>query len=193
MNSKILPLIEILRRYTPQNDKLHAVFLEIILVMPTFLRFLMLLALTIWLGGLIFFAFVVAPTVFAPGILPSRDLAGNVVNRSLGILNTMGLICGVIFVVSSLTYCKIVEHSVRPFSLLHILVYLMIILTIVAQFGVAPKMAALRADMGVIDNIPQSDARRIQFNALHRWSTRLGASTLILGLGVLFLTARRLS
>jgi hypothetical protein len=172
---------------------MHAAFLEIILVMPTFLRFLMLFTLVVWLGGLMFFAFVVAPTVFAPGILPSRDLAGNVVNRSLSILHTMGLICGVVFVVASLTYCKIVQHSVRPFSLLHILVYLMIILTIVAQFGVAPKMAALRADMGVIDNVPQSDARRVQFNALHQWSTRLGGTILILGLGVLFLTARRLS
>ena len=192
MNSKILPFIGILRRDAPQNDKTQGLA-EIIPLMPTFLRFLMLFALVTWLGGLIFFAFVVAPTVFAPGILPSRDLAGNVVNRSLGILNTMGLVCGVVFIAASLAYCKIVEHSVRPFSLLHILVYLMIILTIAAQFGVAPKMAALRADMGVIDNIPQTDARRIQFNALHHWSTRLGGSVLILGLGVLFLTARRLS
>ena len=161
--------------------------------MPTFLRFVVLLALVIWLGGLIFFSFVVAPTVFAPGILPSRDLAGNVVNRSLGVLHIMGLVCGVLFLIASLSYCRLVEHSIRPFSLMHVLIYLMIILTIVAQFGVAPKMAALRADMGVIDNIPPSDARRVQFNSLHQWSTRLGGSIFFLGLGVLFLTARRLS
>jgi uncharacterized membrane protein len=161
--------------------------------MPTFLRFVMLLALVIWLGGLIFFSFVVAPTVFAPGILPSRDLAGNVVNRSLGILHLMGLVCGVVFLIASLSYCHLVEHSVRPFSLMHVLIYVMIILTIVAQFGVAPKMAALRAEMGVIDNVPHSDARRIRFNSLHQWSTRLGGSIFFLGLGVLFLTARRLS
>ncbi len=161
--------------------------------MATFLRFSMLLALAVWLGGLIFFAFVVAPTVFAPGILPSRDLAGNVVNRSLGILHAMGLVCGVVFVVASLAYGRLVETTVRPFSAIHVLVYLMIILTIVAQFGVAPKMADLRANMGIIDDVPQTDSRRIEFNALHRWSTRLGGSILFLGLGVLFLTARRLS
>ena len=161
--------------------------------MPTFLRFLMLLALVVWLGGLIFFSFVVAPTVFAPGILPSRDLAGNVVNRSLAILHIMGLICGVVFLAASLAYGGLVQHSIRPFAPIHILVYTMLILTVVAQFGVAPKMAALRADMGVIDNIPQSDVRRIQFNNLHHWSTRLGGSIFFLGLGVLFLTARRLS
>jgi hypothetical protein len=161
--------------------------------MPTFLRFVMLLAIVIWLGGLIFFSFVVAPTVFAPGILPSRDLAGNVVNRSLGILHIMGLVCGVVFVAASLAYGHLVQHASHPFAPIHLLVYLMLVLTIVAQFGVAPKMAALRSDMGIIDNIPQSDARRIQFNSLHQWSTRLGGSIFFLGLGVLFLTARRLS
>ncbi len=161
--------------------------------MPTLLRFLMLLALVTWLGGLIFFSFVVAPTVFAPGILPSRDLAGNVVNRSLGILHIMGLVCGIVFLISSLAYAHLVEHAARPLSPIHLLVFVMIILTLVAQFGVAPKMAALRADMGIIDNVPQSDARRVKFNALHHWSTRLGGSIFFLGLGVLFLTSRRLS
>ena len=49
----------------------------------------MLLSLVVWIGGLIFFAFVLAPTVFA--VLPTRQLAGNVVNRSLGILHWMAI------------------------------------------------------------------------------------------------------
>jgi len=36
------------------------------------IRFLMLLSLVIWIGGLIFFAFVLAPTVFNPAVLPTR-------------------------------------------------------------------------------------------------------------------------
>jgi len=48
----------------------------------SFLRFLMLLSLVVWLGGLIFFSFVVAPTLFS--VLPTRHLAGSVVSRSLG-------------------------------------------------------------------------------------------------------------
>jgi hypothetical protein len=157
------------------------------------LRFFMLLTLVVWLGGLIFFSFVVAPTVFAPGILPSRDLAGNVVNRSLGILHTMGLICGLIFVIASMMYNRLTIGSARPLAPIHLLVYLMLVLTLIAQFGVAPKMAALRADIGVIDNVQQTDSRRIEFNRLHHWSTRLGGSIFFLGLGVLFLTARHLS
>ncbi len=157
------------------------------------LRFLMLLALVLWLGGLMFFAFVVAPTVFHPGILPTRDLAGNVVNRSLGILHLIGLVCGVVFVIASMVHGKLTAGFAQPFAPIHVLVYLMLILTLIAQFGVAPKMAALRSSMGVIDNISPTDARRVEFNNLHHWSTLLGGGILILGLGVLLLTARRLS
>ena len=42
----------------------------------SFLRFLMLLSLVVWIGGLIFFAFVLAPTAFQ--VLPSTHIAGNV-------------------------------------------------------------------------------------------------------------------
>jgi hypothetical protein len=46
-------------------------------------RFLVLLSLVVWIGGIIFFPFGVAPPVF--GVLPTHDLAGKVVNRSLGV------------------------------------------------------------------------------------------------------------
>jgi uncharacterized membrane protein len=42
----------------------------------------MLLALVVWFGGLIFFAFVVAPTVFSSGLLPTRHLAGELFPES---------------------------------------------------------------------------------------------------------------
>ncbi len=47
--------------------------------------------------------------------------------------------------------------------------------------------------MGVIDNVSPSDARRVEFNHLHVWSTELEGGVLILGLGVVLLTARRFS
>ena len=67
----------------------------------SFLRYLMLLTLIVWLGGLIFFAFVLAPTAFS--VLPTRHLAGTVVGRTLGTLHWMGIFSGIIFLVSSIT------------------------------------------------------------------------------------------
>src|SRR5215813_4989990 len=70
-------------------------------------RYLMLLSLVVWIGGLVFFAFVLAPTVFA--VLPTRQLAGNVVSRSLGILHWMGIFCGVAFAVTSMIDSRVVN------------------------------------------------------------------------------------
>ena len=62
----------------------------------TFLRFLMLLSLIVWLGGLIFFP-VVAQT--PSRVLPTRHLAGLVVRGSLATLHWMGIISGIVFLV----------------------------------------------------------------------------------------------
>ena len=80
----------------------------------SFLRFLMLLSLVVWIGGLIFFAFVLAPTVFA--VLPTRQLAGNVVNRSLGIMHWMAIACGLIFAVTYMIDSRIVNGVTDPFA-----------------------------------------------------------------------------
>jgi len=154
------------------------------------LRFLMMLSLVIWLGGIIFFAFVLAPTVFSA--LPTRNLAGMVVSRSLARLHWIGLFSGIAYLVLSLVLSRL-AGSFQPFALRHLLVLLMIALVLIAQFGIAGKMNRLRADMGVIDSVAQDDPRRLEFNRLHLWSTRAEGTILILGLAVLFLTTRRLS
>ncbi len=159
----------------------------------SFVRFLMLLSLVVWIGGIIFFAFVVAPTVFKPGILPSHQLAGNVVNRSLSLLHAMAIVCGMVFAATSMIDRTVASGSPQPFALSHIVVYLMILLTLVSMFGVGARMQILRQEMTMIDDVPKDDARRVEFNRLHVWSTRLEGTVLILGLALLFLTARRLS
>ena len=160
-------------------------------VLMSFIRYLMLLSLVIWIGGLIFFAFVLAPTVFA--VLPTRQLAGNVVNRSLGIMHWMAISCGVVFAVTSMIDSRIVNGVADPFAARNLLIYAMIILTLVGMFGIASRMLVLRQQMGVIDDVPQDDARRVEFNRLHVWSTRIEGSVLVLGLALLFLTARRMT
>ena len=156
------------------------------------IRFLMLLSLVVWVGGIIFFAFVVAPTVFHPGILPSRHLAGAVVSRSLGILHAIGLTCGLVFLVTSMIDSQVITGSVAPFAGRNLLVYVMIVLTLVSVFA-SSRMLNLRNDMVYIDNVPHDDPRRVEFNRLHEWSTRLESGVLLLGLAVIFLTSRRLS
>ena len=158
----------------------------------SFVRFLMLLSLVVWIGGLIFFAFVMAPALFNPAILPTRQLAGNVVSRTLGTLHWMGIFCGVVFAVTSMIDSHVVDGSAQMFAPRHLLIYLMIILTLVSIFGVAARMEDLKRQMVTIDNVPHDDPRRVEFNRLHVWSTRIEGTVLLLGLVVLFATARRM-
>jgi hypothetical protein len=151
------------------------------------LRFLMLLALVVWLGGLIFFAFVLAPTVFT--VLPTRHLAGSVVSSGLTKLHWMGIVSGLIFLMSSLIYARLTTGAAHAFAARHLLVYLMLALTAISQFGITPKMAALRSALGEIDRVPITDPARVAFDALHVWSTRLEGGVLLLGLILVYLTA----
>jgi uncharacterized membrane protein len=157
-----------------------------------FLRFLMLLALVVWLGGLIFFAFVVAPTVFSPGLLPTRHLAGGIVGRSLGALHWMGIVSGIVFLIASAIYNRVTVGNARPLATRHLLIALMVLLTVVSQFAISPRMHALRAQAGVIDNLPLDSPLRMEFNRLHVWSEKFEQGIFLLGLAALFLTARAL-
>lgn len=156
----------------------------------SFLRFLMLLSLIVWVGGLIFFP-VVAQTAFT--VLPSPHLAGSVVGRSLGILHWMGIISGIVFLASSMLYNRLTVGAAHVFAGRHILICLMLALTLISQFGVIPRMDALRASAGGdITSVPATSPARAQFDVLHVWSTRLEGGVLLLGLVVAYLTAASL-
>jgi hypothetical protein len=117
----------------------------------SFLRFLMVLSLIVWLGGLIFFP-VVAQTAFA--VLPTRHLAGSVVGRSLGILHWMGMISGAVFLASSLLLSRLSNGEAHPFAARNILICLMLLLTLISQFAIIPRMDAIRSSLGEIDAAP---------------------------------------
>lgn len=153
------------------------------------LRFFMLLSLVIWVGGIIFFAFAVAPTVFS--VLPTHELAGRVVTRSLNLLHWVGVGSGVVFLILSLFEAHSASSHWSPASVRNLSVLGMIALTLVSQLAVTSKMVALRISMVDIDQVPVSDPRRVAFNQLHVWSTRLESAVLLLGLLALYLLARQ--
>jgi hypothetical protein len=156
----------------------------------SFLRFLMLLSLIVWLGGLIFFP-VVAQTSFS--VLPTPSLAGSVVRRSLAILHWMGIVSGFVFLGGSLLYSRFSTGEAHIFSLRNILICLMLALTLISQFGIIPRMDTLRASIGQVDSVPSNNPARAQFDALHQWSTRVESGVLLLGLAVAYLTSRSFS
>ena len=157
-----------------------------------FLRFLMFLSLVVWLGGLIFFAFVVAPTVFSPGLLPTRHLAGSIVGRSIDRLHYMAIVSGIVFLTTSMLYSRMASGNARPLAARHVLIVLMLLLTVISQFAISPKMHAIRAEVGIIDDLPPDNPLRMEFDRLHMWSEKFEVAVLLLGLVALYTTAQAL-
>ncbi len=156
------------------------------------LRALMLLALITWIGGIIFFSFVLAPTVFT--VLPTTKLAGDVVSVSLSKMHWMAFVSGLLFLLASIIYQAIVlKRGDRSDGKLiwatHLLVIVMLALTWISQSVITPKIRDLRIEMASAQVI--STEHRAQFDHLHAWSTRAEGSVFFSGLIVVVLTAKR--
>jgi uncharacterized membrane protein len=158
----------------------------------SFLRFLMVLALVVWVGGIIFLAFVLAPTVFTSGLLTTRQMAGSIIGRSLDLLHDMAIVSGFVFLIASMVYYRMTVGNSRPLALRHLLIVLMLGLTMISQFAISPKMHALRERAGVIDNLALNDSVRAEFDRLHVWSEDFESAVLLLGLIAIFRTAQEL-
>ena len=68
--------------------------------MAFFLRALRLLALVVWVGGLIFFAAIEAPAAFH--VMGTTRQFALLIGGSLGTLNAVGRDCGLIFLLASI-------------------------------------------------------------------------------------------
>lgn len=156
--------------------------------MPSILRTLEFLALSVWLGSDVFLSFVVAPGAFH--VLGSRDQAGAMVGFALWRMHFIGVVCGVVFLVVRAVRTRTFASLVAPAALC---VVLMIFLTIVSQHVVSPRMAVLRTQMGSIQATSSNSPLLAEFNRWHRVSVRLEGSVLLSGLAAIYLMVRELS
>jgi hypothetical protein len=151
--------------------------------------FIEVLLLGGWLGSMMFFSFAVAPSAFA--VLPTREMAGMVVTSSIGKIEVLGMVCGMVLLLMHFSKWR-ASHSSVPIKTLHaLLLILMIASAALSRFWISPAMVSLRAQMGGrIDDFPLSDPLRLQFNDLHQYSVGLMSAAMLFGLVVLFLTVR---
>ncbi len=158
--------------------------------MQTVLRALRLLAMVAWVGGLIFFAFVVAPVAFHS--LPSSHEAGIVVGGTLRVLHWIGLIGGALFYVATAILWLRAEVSARVgFAIQLTLTGIMLAATAYSQFRILPVMDRDRELAGgVVETAPMENVGRVDFERLHILSERLEGVALLCGLGVVFMLSR---
>ena len=149
--------------------------------MANFGRFMMILTLSVWIGGIVFFSFVVAPAVFSS--LPGQ-VAGQIVARSLRALHITGLTCGIIFLASTFLF------QLRRMKALRAAILLMILFTGFSQFVVTPQMEKIREAVGgSIQALPHQDAGRAAFDRLHQISVILECLVLLAAIGAVGILA----
>jgi uncharacterized protein DUF4149 len=150
------------------------------------LRFLQVFSLGTWVGSILYFSFVVTRGAFS--VLPNSDLAGALVGYTLAKLHMIGIIAGVIYLLATAAAERSIGALAQPAALL---VFAMIVLTVVSQYGVIAQMDGLRLQMGSVQSTAAGNPLRAAFDRLHQYSVWLESAVLLAGLVALFFTARQ--
>ncbi|MCA1592119.1 MAG: DUF4149 domain-containing protein [Acidobacteria bacterium] len=147
-----------------------------------------LLLIAVWLGAAVFFSFAVAPAAF--GVLPTRELAGTLVTRTLSVVNVGGFFLSLLLLLS-LPFEKGATTRRALFAEAGSLV-LIAVATAVGQLVIAARLLALRARMGApIDSVAQDEPLRVAFNSLHGYSVAALSIAMLAAIVALLLIARR--
>lgn len=153
--------------------------------MQTFLRSIEFLTLSLWLGSDAFLSFVVAPGAFT--LLGNRDAAGMLVGFSLARLHFAGIFLGLIFLLARLARTRDFASFTTAAALA---VVLMVVLTAVSQFTVSNRMENLKRQMVSVQNTPENNPMRVEFNRLHHVSVAYETAVLVLGFAGMILLVR---
>lgn len=151
-------------------------------------RYIYILALVVWLGGMIVAASIVAPATFAvletASGVAGRVLAGQLFGSILSRLQMLGCVAGAVMIVM-LTLQRIVGPRPAAYGIRTSVIVVMLAATAYASLTVGPRVDALqRAVGGPMSRLPIDDSRRQEFDGLHVRSSALltvaGAGGLIL-------------
>jgi len=154
------------------------------------LRYVALLALVLWVGGLVALGAIAAPATFDVMALrqipDGRLLAGAVFGEILHLFFFVSCGCALVSFVS-LALRRVLGPRPRHAGIRAAILFLMTAATLYAGIVVAGQIAQLQTSMGVApSSLPASDPRRLEFGRLHLISTSLQLVPLLGGLALIF-------
>jgi putative copper export protein len=142
-------------------------------------RIVRLLALAVWLGGIVFFGAVVAPG--AAHIFGTTEKFADFIGHSILMLHAIGLWCGIAMLVAlRMLYAR----AYRPIAQ-GVLILVMIVLTFASnKMIVLPMEHDRMLAGGNIGILLAGSPLREDFDARHAWSTRVESVILFAGIGL---------
>jgi uncharacterized membrane protein len=158
------------------------------------LRYAYVLALVVWLGGMLVLGAVVAPATFqvlqasAPEI--GRALAGELFGQILARFHYVAYACGGVMLIS-LTVMAILGPRPPAFAVRLAVIATMLLIALYSGLIVLRTIDAIQLEVGRLPSLlPPDDARRIRFDELHQLSTRLMMANIVGALALLYWEAR---
>ena len=161
-------------------------------------RYVYVLALVIWLGGMIVLGAVVAPTLFATlqagDPVNGRALAGAAFGNAIARFHYVAYICGALLVVT-LALMRILGPKPVHFAARAGIALTMLGIALYSGFVVLAQIDAIQLAVQASANVlpsrlPAGDLRRIEFDGLHLLSTRLMSVNIVGALVLLYWEAR---
>jgi hypothetical protein len=150
------------------------------------LRYLYVLALVMWLGGMFTAGLIVAPTTF--GVLEGWDpakgrmLAGQVFGAVLSRFHLLAYGAALVMVVV-LTLQRLLGPRPKAYGIRVGLLGVMLAATFYSGSVLAPQIDQLQVEVnGPMTELPETDPRRAAFDGAHRLSTMLFMATMVGGL-----------
>ena len=158
------------------------------------LRYLYVVALVLWVGGLIVAGALVAPSVF--GVLQAwnesqgRMLAGQVFGEVLQRLTWLSYAMGGVMIVT-LTLHRLLGARPVKYGVRVGIMGMMLAMMLATGFYIIPQVNAIQSEVaGPVAELPDTDTRRMEFNRLHGLSNILFSITAIGGLALCWWEAR---
>jgi uncharacterized membrane protein len=158
------------------------------------LRYAYVLALVVWIGGMIVLGALVAPTTFsvlqAADPANGRALAGELFGTLLTRFHPIAYGCGAVLCVV-LILGRILGPRPPAFAARVILVVVMLAVAGYSGRVVLTRVAAIQAQVGTLPSrLPAGDPRRVEFDGLHTLATRLMEFNILAALVLLYWEAR---
>jgi uncharacterized membrane protein len=158
------------------------------------LRYVYVLALAVWLGGMVVLGAVVAPTTFevlqASEPATGRLLGGAVFGAILSRFHYVAYGAGILTLLA-LTAMALLGPRPVAFAVRWSIVALMLLVALYSGLVVLRGVDALQQEVGGLpSSLPAGDARRVRFDELHQLSTRLMMVNILGALALLYWEAR---
>lgn len=153
--------------------------------MYTLAKWVYLMALIVWVGEVVFFSFVVAPSIFRT--FPTED-AGRAVGAIFPTYYVLGYICGALLLVTSALFIGAGVARLW-WSATTLLAAVMLSATLYAGLAIQPRATALRPQ---IHDASAPPSVKVEFDRLHKLAVQLNGAVLVCGLVVTVITATTL-